>query len=212
METPGVATGGASDAAGTPGFLPVAASPPTAGAAGRAVPEPGVQHAGTGRAVGLVLTAVLSVQFGAALAATIFPQVGPAGAVTLRLVGSAVVLGLVVRPRLPRSRTDLGVAAAFGVTLASMNLLFYEALARVPLGAAVTLEFLGPLGLAVVLSRRWRDAAWVGLAAAGVLLLGRGSLDGLGLILLRHIHHALGRGLLLLGLGGLRSTRRRARL
>src|SRR3712207_9008091 len=96
-----------------------------------------------------------SVQFGGALATTMFDRAGPAGMVTLRLCGAALVLLLLVRPRWSgRSRTDWAVIAAFGLSLAAMNGLFYEALARLPIGAAVTVEFLGPLGLAAVLSRR----------------------------------------------------------
>lgn len=128
----------------------------------------------------MVLGGIVSVQLGAALAATMFDRVGASGMVTLRLVGGALVLGLLVRPRWRGlSRSDLTVAVAFGAALAGMNASFYEALARMPLGAAVTVEFIGPLGLAVLLSRRWRDVAWVLLAAAGIVLLGWASLEGL---------------------------------
>jgi inner membrane transporter RhtA len=100
--------------------------------------------------------------------------------VTLRLCGAALVLVLLVRPRWRgRSRADWAVIAAFGLSLAVMNGLFYEALARMPIGAAVTVEFLGPLGLAAVLSRRLQHLGWVAMAAVGVLLLGYGSLTGL---------------------------------
>lgn len=133
-----------------------------------------------GFAIGMVLGGIASVQFGGALAATMFDRAGPAGMVTLRLCGAAIVLLLVVRPRLRGlSRADWAVVAAFGLSLAAMNGLFYEALARMPIGAAVTVEFLGPLGLAAVLSRRLRHLGWVLLAAAGVVLLGQGSLTGL---------------------------------
>jgi inner membrane transporter RhtA len=135
---------------------------------------------GRGRAVGMVLGGILSVQFGGALAATMFDRAGPAGMVTLRLCGAALVLLLLVRPRWRgRPRADWAVIAAFGFSLAAMNGLFYEALARMPIGAAVTVEFLGPLGLAAVLSRRLQHLGWVLMAAAGVLLLGYGSLTGL---------------------------------
>lgn len=122
----------------------------------------------------------MSVQFGAAIAVTVFDRVGPAGAVTLRLVGAALILGLLVRPRLRgRSRRDIAVVVAFGLTLAAMNYSFYEALVRLPLGAAVAIEFLGPLTLAVVLSRRIVEVLWVMLAGGGILLLGEGELSGL---------------------------------
>jgi inner membrane transporter RhtA len=133
-----------------------------------------------GGAVGMVLGGILSVQFGGALAATMFDRAGPAGMVTLRLCGAALVLVLLVRPRWRGlSRTDWAVVAAFGLSLAAMNGLFYEALARMPIGAAVTVEFLGPLGLAAVLSRRLVHLGWALMAAAGVFLLGYGSLTGL---------------------------------
>jgi inner membrane transporter RhtA len=128
----------------------------------------------------MVLGGILAVQFGGALAATMFDRAGPAGMVTLRLCGAALVLLLLVRPRWRGlSRADLAVVGTFGVSLAAMNALFYEALARMPIGAAVTVEFLGPLGLAAVLSRRVSHLGWVLMAAAGVVLLGRGSLTGL---------------------------------
>jgi inner membrane transporter RhtA len=132
----------------------------------------------------LVLLAVSSVQFGAALARTLFDRVGPAGTVLLRVLLAAIMLAALWRPRLrghpPR---DLVLVGAFGLSLAAMNLSFYEALDRIPLGAAVTLEFVGPLGVALAGSRRPRDLVWVALAAGGVLLLaypGQTSLDPLG--------------------------------
>ncbi|MFE5327386.1 DMT family transporter [Embleya sp. NPDC056575] len=133
-----------------------------------------------GRAVLLVLASACSIQFGAAFAARLFPQVGPAGAVTLRLVIAAALLLAFSRPRVRgRSRGDWLVVAGLGVMFAGMNMCFYEAIDRLPLGPAVTLEFLGPLGLAVVLSRRLRDMVWIVLAAGGVLLLGGGGFGGL---------------------------------
>lgn len=133
-----------------------------------------------GQAVLLVLAGAGSIQFGAAFAAKLFPRVGPEGAVTLRLVIAAVVMLALIRPSVRgRSRRDLLTVAALGASLGGMNLCFYEAIARVPLGPAVTLEFLGPLGLAVVLSRRLRDAFWIVLAALGVLMLGEGGFTGL---------------------------------
>jgi inner membrane transporter RhtA len=134
---------------------------------------------------GLVLVAIASVQLGAAFAKSLFDDVGPSGAVFLRVFFAAVVLGALWRPR-PRAHTgpELRLAVIFGVSLAAMNLSFYEALDRIPLGIAVTLEFVGPLGVAVAGSRRPLDLAWVSLAAAGVLALAApwssGSVNGTG--------------------------------
>ncbi|MCE4269154.1 EamA family transporter [Rhodococcus globerulus] len=125
--------------------------------------------------VGAVLTSILSLQFGAAFATTLFSQIGPAGATTLRLTIAAIILGVIVRPRWSRwsNRQRKGIFA-LGVSLAVMNGAFYMALDTVPIGTAVTIEFLGPLTLAAVLSKRWADGAWVLLAFGGVLLLGLG--------------------------------------
>ncbi len=127
--------------------------------------------------------AVVSVQIGGALAKHVIDDVGAAGAATLRLLFAAVILGVLWRPRIPRSGVVL--IALYGITLAAMNLLFYEALARAPLGAVVTVEFLGPLAVAVAGSRRPRDAGVVALAGLGILLLARGggSVSIIGLVL-----------------------------
>jgi inner membrane transporter RhtA len=123
--------------------------------------------------VWLVLLGILSVQFGAAVAKTLFDQVSPTTIVWLRLVASALVLLAVARPSLRgRSRTDWGVVLAFGLALGLMNWSIYQSFARIPIGLAVTVEFVGPLTLAVLGSRRARDLVWVGLAGLGVLLLG----------------------------------------
>jgi inner membrane transporter RhtA len=119
----------------------------------------------------LVLGGIVSVQLGAAVAKQIFPEVGPAGAVFLRLGVGALILGAVTRPRRAALRGHVGLAVAFGAVLAVMNLSFYASLTRIPLGAAVTIEFLGPLLLAVATSRRARDVGWALLAAAGVAAL-----------------------------------------
>jgi inner membrane transporter RhtA len=132
---------------------------------------------------GLVIGAIASVQFGSALAATLFHQVGPGGAVLLRLVSATAVLVALWRPRLRgRSRSELILAGAFGLVLAGMNLSFYHAIRRIPLGIAVTIEFVGPLAVAVVGSRRRLDLLWVALAAAGILVLTRGQTHGLDLL------------------------------
>ncbi len=120
----------------------------------------------------LVLTAIVSVQFGGALAATLIPLVGAAGSVALRLVLAAAVLLAVARPRLRgRTRADWLTVCAFALVLGLMNLAFYSSLALLPLGVAVTIEFVGPLVLATVLSRRLRDLVAVAGAALGVVLI-----------------------------------------
>lgn len=133
----------------------------------------------------MVTGAVMSVQLGAAIAKLIFDRVGPSGVVLLRLVIASIVLLAVTRPQVRgRSRRDWTVIVAFGTVLATMNLCFYQAVDRLPLGMAVTIELLGPLGLAVALSRRVPELAWAGLAVVGVVLLGGGSqrLDGVGVL------------------------------
>ncbi|GHB36859.1 membrane protein [Streptomyces viridiviolaceus] len=130
--------------------------------------------------VGLVLAGGVSVQFGAALAVSLMPRAGALGVVTLRLVVAAVVLLLVCRPRLRgHSRADWGTVVVFGIAMAGMNGLFYQAVDRIPLGPAVTLEVLGPLALSVLASRRAVNLIWAALALAGVFLLGGGGFDGL---------------------------------
>jgi inner membrane transporter RhtA len=135
----------------------------------------------------LVLGAIASVQFGAAIAVTLFARIGPGGAVWLRLLGGTVILVPLWRPRWRgRSRSDLLLAGLFGFVLASMNFAFYSAIHRIPLGIAVTFEFIGPLTVAIAGSRRPVDLLWVALAAAGILALTEGGvhhLDGLGVAL-----------------------------
>jgi inner membrane transporter RhtA len=121
----------------------------------------------------LVLAGILSVQFGAGVAKTLFDEVAPTTIVWLRLVTSSLVLLAVARPALRgRSSRDWLVVVAFGLVLGLMNWSIYQSFARIPIGLAVTLEFVGPLTLAVVGSRRARDLIWVVLAGLGVLLLG----------------------------------------
>ncbi|MCX5124402.1 EamA family transporter [Streptomyces sp. NPDC002812] len=137
--------------------------------------------------VALVVTAGVSVQFGAALAVMLMPRAGAAGVVTLRLAAAALVLLLVCRPKVRGySRSDWSTVVWFGVAMAGMNGFIYQAIDRIPLGPAVTLEVLGPLVLSVVVSRRLLNLLWAGLALAGVVLLsthgggGLGGLDPLG--------------------------------
>jgi inner membrane transporter RhtA len=130
--------------------------------------------------VALVLAGMAAQQLGTAVAALLFPTVGAAGMVALRQLMSALVLLAVCRPALRGySRADWAVICGFGLALAAMNGLFYQAVARIPLGAAVTFEVLGPLALAVWTSRRPVSALWAALALAGVALLGGGDLTQL---------------------------------
>jgi inner membrane transporter RhtA len=132
----------------------------------------------------LVLGGVVSVQCGAAVAFTLFDEIGPTGAVLLRVGLAALILVAIWRPTV-RGLSEMQArdVALFGAVLAAMNLSFYEALDRIPLGIAVTLEFVGPLGVAVLGSRRPIDLVWVVLAAAGIVLLAPasgGDIDALG--------------------------------
>nr|WP_241661223.1 EamA family transporter [Thermomonospora catenispora] len=127
----------------------------------------------------LVLLGVVSVQAGAGVAKHLFAVLPPSAVVLLRLATSAAVLGFLSRRALrtlPRDHTrgDLAVAIAFGLTLAVMNASIYQAFARIPLGVAVTIEFLGPLAVAIASSRRALDLVWAALAFLGVASLARG--------------------------------------
>ena len=135
----------------------------------------------------LVLAAVTSIQVGAAFAVTLFDDVGAAGVSAIRLGFAALVLLAVWRPRpSEHPRQALRIAVAFGLVLGFMNYTFYEALDRIPLGIAVTIEFLGPLGVAVAGSRHKLDLVWVALAAVGIVLLanpgGEGAPEALGVV------------------------------
>lgn len=125
-------------------------------------------------------------EVGASFAVLLFPSVGAIGMAALRLAFSAIVLLAVSRPTLRGyTRADWLTVLAFGAMFAAMNVVFYEALARIPLGATVTIEVLGPLVLSVALSRRGSSWAWAILAFGGVFLLSRGSfgdLDPLGVV------------------------------
>ena len=137
-----------------------------------------------------VILAMLTIQSGASIAKQLFPQVGPEGTTALRLGFSALVLWLVFRPwrSLPSGRRDWQAILIYGLCLGGMNLLFYLAIARIPLGIGVALEFTGPLAVALFASRRKRDLLWVGCAIAGILLLlpdmrGVDALDPIGVVL-----------------------------
>jgi inner membrane transporter RhtA len=135
----------------------------------------------------LVLAGVASVQFGAALARTMFDDLGPSGTSLLRVGFAALALMLLWRPDPRRySWNALRYALVFGLVLGLMNLTFYLGLNRLDLGVAVTIEFIGPLAVAVFGSRRRLDLVWAALAAIGIVLLanpgGAESIDTLGLI------------------------------
>jgi inner membrane transporter RhtA len=137
--------------------------------------------------VPLVVVAITSLQFGAALAGTIFDEIGPAGTALLRALFAAAILMLVWRPSLRgHSARDVRLVALFGLVLGAMNLCIYESFSRIPLGIAVTIEFAGPLAVAAALSRRRLDLAAVALAAIGIVLLadpGGGAVDAVGVAL-----------------------------
>ncbi len=119
-----------------------------------------------------MLAGIVSVQFGGALAATLVPLIGAGGSVVLRLLFASALLLVFVRPRWRgHSRRAWLTVIAFGVALGLMNFTFYSSLAHLPIGVAVTIEFIGPLSLAAALSRRWLDAVAVAAAAAGVVLI-----------------------------------------
>ncbi len=131
----------------------------------------------------MILTGIVSVQFGAGLADRLFGQIPPAAVTGIRLWTAALVMvalsgrgfARIVRDlRKRRAFSDAAIAVSFGISLGVMNFSIYQAFARIPLGVAVTIEFLGPLAVAVAGSRHLRDAGWVALAATGVVLLTQG--------------------------------------
>jgi inner membrane transporter RhtA len=150
----------------------------------------GVQPRALATGVVLVMGACVSLQFGAAVAVQLFPLVGSWGVTTLRLGLAAVVLLAVVRPRVRAwTRAQWTAVILFGISMGAMNGVFYAAIARIPLGVAVSIEFLGPLVLAAVLARRPLDGLWVAVALVGMALLavdsagGDEALDPVGVVL-----------------------------
>jgi inner membrane transporter RhtA len=119
-----------------------------------------------------ILLAVFSVQGGATIAKGLFPMIGGTGTAAVRIGVSAIILMAVFRPPLHRfTSAQWRAVVPYGVTIGVMNLLFYQALVRIPLGLAVTLEFVGPLGVAIAGSRRAIDVIWILLAAIGIVLI-----------------------------------------
>jgi inner membrane transporter RhtA len=132
------------------------------------------------KAILLVLAAATSVQGGASVAKSLFPSFGPPGVVWLRLLFGSIALWVIARPELRhRPWRELRLVVALGVVLVTMNVSFYESIDRLPLGVAVTVEFLGPLAVAVLGSRRRLDFLWVVLAGLGVALLAEGGGKGI---------------------------------
>lgn len=128
--------------------------------------------------VSAVLLAIISVQCGAAIAKTLFPAIGAAGTASIRIGVSALILLLAYRPNLKEiTLAQWKIVAPYGLSLGAMNLIFYLAIERIPIGLAVTLEFIGPLLVAIIGSRRLIDYCWVLLAAAGIVLIAPWSND-----------------------------------
>ena len=125
----------------------------------------------------MVLGAIVSIQVGAAVATELFSEIGPAGVVFMRALVSAGLLVAIWRPSFRIPREHVRITLLFGVALTGMNLAFYESIDRIPLGTAVTFEFIGPLSVALITSRRRRDWTWAGMAAVGIVLL-TGGIDG----------------------------------
>jgi len=120
----------------------------------------------------LVLAATVSVQFGAALAVTLFDRVGAVGSTFLRLALASLMLIAVSRPKIRGwTGAQYRLALAFGISLGVTNMLYYAALGRLPVAVTVTIEFLGPISVAAAYSRRWVEGLWVLLAAGGIVLM-----------------------------------------
>ena len=144
----------------------------------------------------LVFGSCVSLQFGAALAMSLFPLVGPWTTTLCRLFLSGLLLTLVMRPQAHQwSQSQWVSVAFFGLSLGIMNAFFYVAISHIPLGTAVTIEFIGPLALSAVLSHSIRDVLWVGLAMVGVGLFGVERLLGLSSLRPIGVVCALGAGL-----------------
>ncbi|MBQ3351679.1 MAG: EamA family transporter [Thermoguttaceae bacterium] len=120
----------------------------------------------------LVLISIISVQGGASIAKTLFGEAGPAGAATLRIALAAIILWIINRTNLLAvSKKQWFELLVYGFSIGAMNLSFYCGINRVPLGVGVTIEFVGPLSLAMLMSRRPLDFLWAILAGLGILLI-----------------------------------------
>lgn len=150
-------------------------------------PTPFARATGAVPAQALLLVSVISIQLGAAVAVHLFESMGPLTTAFLRIAFSAVLLLLATGRQIgPGARRHVWQLLLFGCVIGAMNMCFYGAISRIPLGVAVAIEFIGPLGVAAVTSRRLREFAWIGLAVAGLVLLTPeigGALDPLGIIL-----------------------------
>jgi len=135
----------------------------------------------------MVFGSITSIQIGSAVATSLFDRIGPAGAMFLRAVFATAMLWVIWRPPRRIPREQFWLVMLFGLSLAAVGLSFFAAIDRIPLGTAVTLEFSGPLAVALITSRRRLDLVWAGMAAAGIVLLtggiDGGSLDSLGILL-----------------------------
>ena len=130
--------------------------------------------------VAAVLLAILSVQSGAAIAKGLFPAIGAAGTASLRIGISALILLAVYKPNLFQiSAKQWKLVIPYGLSLGAMNLIFYFAIERIPIGLAVTLEFIGPLLVAVYGSKRLIDFVWILFAVAGIVLIAPWSNNGI---------------------------------
>ncbi|MGH3430036.1 MAG: EamA family transporter [Pseudonocardiaceae bacterium] len=159
-------------------MTPCSRSAPPHGATGTPAPS-------ATSAAGLVLIQITSLQLGSAVAKDLFGRAGPTGLAALRITWAALVLCALVRPRLRGLTTrQLTTALGLGLVVAAMNLTYFHAIARIPIGVASSLELLGPLGLSLVVSRRPTDLLWAGLSAIGLALLAvpRSELDVVGLV------------------------------
>ncbi|MGH3241814.1 MAG: EamA family transporter [Spirillospora sp.] len=159
--------------------MALAEAPGSFGGASRAAGHGRTLSLGSVPPPALILLGIISLQVGAGMAKHLFDRLPPSAVVTIRLIAAAIVLGIVTRKALrtvlrDHSRSSLAIAAGFGLALALMNYSIYQSFARIPLGVAVTIEFLGPLAVSIVASRRPRDVLWVLLAGAGVVMLARG--------------------------------------
>ena len=115
------------------------------------------------------LSAMASVQGGASIAKTLFAALGPAGVATLRTGLAGLLLTVIHRPQIRKFTREQWLCVLFyGFSTGAMNLIFYYGVQRIPLGLAVTVEYLGPLGLALIRSRKATDFLWAILAGLGV--------------------------------------------